>query len=100
MEIWLELELVSYRDPRNQISKLIVLAEISGFAAIFAENVLGLTFPLNLRNKGRRGDRNNLNYAFHWPLSCKFTVSCWLRVGPNYENEPELYNRNRPCVTW
>jgi len=36
---------ISYRDPRNQISKLIVLAEISGFAAIFAENVLGFDLP-------------------------------------------------------
>jgi len=45
MGIWLESELVSYRDPRNQISKLIVLAEISGFAATFAENVLGFDLP-------------------------------------------------------
>lgn len=75
-------------DSRNWINRLIVLAEISAPSALvqlLSPSVhTGPPLLNSAANKGRPGDRNNPNYAFHW--SCKFAVtpctnhpSSWLR---------------------
>lgn len=44
-----------------------------------------------MANKGRTGDRNNPNYAFHW--SCKFAVTpCTNTHPPDCENASSLFS--------